>query len=198
MEKELIIAILSCAASLFLFLGIINVLKHQIYFENIPGWINAIIAIIVVFILINKRKFFFGTLPVTGAVVGFVLSILWNIRDSIFMHGLIKLVFSFRFLFFIASILEAIAKKTAIMSFWQSNIKYRTLGFKTFIILLTIIVFASGIVLLLFPDAYLGKKSYGFSMRRKTPLFSRLLGGAIGILLVFAGTALSFLMFSLS
>lgn len=187
MGRELLIALASGLISFLVFFGIGIFINRQFNIEELPEWIETIIFIAFLLILYFKRGFFFSEPLPTGATIGFILSILWNIKDSLFFSSFFSTVFSLRFLLWIAVTIAGLYKNTYILNIWNNSIVPHIKEAEPLFLVLAVLLYIFGSTLILFPHYYLKgrRRGSGFTMNRRVPASKKVFIYILGIILVF-------------
>lgn len=187
MGKELLPVLVSGIISFFAFWCLGSFINREFNLEDIPVWIQTGLSIIVMLILFLKRDLFFKGPISSGASIGFILAILWNIKDSVFMSRFFRTVFSLRFILLLCITALGILRKNIMTGIWDRYLINVSSGMKTFLIVLVAAVYIFGAVLLLNYGAYRnGKKKYSqFSMHKRASRHRGVIGFIAGIVMIF-------------
>jgi hypothetical protein len=159
---------------------------------EMPGWLVFILCLIIAFILYFKRGIFFSSPIATGATVGFIISILWNIIDAGFLSWLFKGMFLLRFILWILITALGIYKRSIMLDLWNKHIVTGTSAAVPYLLILAVLFFIAGSIFLLFPGVHLRKRgrSTGFSMTRRISKPKAFFIGILGALMTLIGSAL--------
>lgn len=192
MGRELLLVLISGAISFFVFLGIASFINREFNLEDMPGWVEIVLSLIAGFILYFRRGFFFSSPVISGASMGFILSILWNVKDSVFMSKFFKTVFSLRFILLVAATVLGGVRKSFMAGMWDTYLTGATPNMKLFLPILSIVIYIAGSALLLIPGIRLeSKKRYsGFSMYKKSSWYSKTIESILGVVMVFVSSGL--------
>lgn len=190
MGKELLLALISGAISFFVFLGIASFINRIFNLEDMPGWIEIVLSIIAGLILYFRRDFFFGSPSASGASIGFILSILWNVKDSVFMSGFFKTIFSLRFILLIAATVLGGGRKSSML--WDRYLADAAPNMKLFLLILSVVIYIAGSALLLIPRIRheSSNRCSRFSMYKRTLWHSKAIGSILGVVMVFASSGI--------
>ena len=191
MGNDLIIAAILAVVSFFLFLKLWSLLKHFFNME-IPEWLGIVIGSIIIGALYFKKEFFFGTSIATGITIGFILSLLWIIRRTRFVSGLLKGVFSIKFVLWAAISALGIYKREIVLSLWDKYILQGTPAMGPYIIILAMIIYLAGTIFVLSPGI-LAKRNYrnsSFSMNRRVQRSKIVKVEILGLLMVLVSSPL--------
>lgn len=187
MGKELLPALTSGLVSFLILWGINSFIHRYFNVEGIPEWFGDVLFILLAFIIFIKKDFFFSSPISTGATIGFILAILWNIRGSVFLSRLFKTIFSFRFLLWLAVTAFGIYERSYVVGRWTFHIVSSAYNFRSMLLVLFLVLYILGSTFILFPDLYLSKRRrYStFSMNRSVPASKKVFLCIIGVIIVF-------------
>lgn len=192
MGSDLIIAIVSGVVSFLIFLLLLSLLKRAFNID-MPGWLIFVLGIIIVFVLYYKKEFFFGSPIAMGATIGFILSLLWNIRETAFLSGVLKGIFSFKFVWWAAITALGIFKRDIIVDLWNKYIIAGMPSGKQYLLITSLIIYIIGSIFILCPGVLTRKRrgrSSGFSMNRKSASSKIVFAEILGTILALLGSTL--------
>lgn len=191
MNTDLLFAVISALISFLIFFGIFKYMNHAFSIE-LPGWLVFILCLAIAFGLYFEQGIFFATPIATGATIGFIISLLWNIIDAGFMSWLFKGMFLLRVIIWALVIFLGIYKREIMMDLWN---KYITAGAQSavpYLLILAVLIFLTGSVFLLFPGVLnrSRNRNAGFRMARRASKSGVIFASILGALMTLIGSAL--------
>jgi len=186
MGNDLVVALVSGAVSLTAFLIVFHFL-NRIFNIEMPDYIGFLLGIAAALTLYIRRDFFFQRSPlIAGITIGFILALLWDLKDTGFIASLLRTVISFRFLLWIGATALGIINRADVMDVWDRYVVQAGSKLEPYLLFLSIIIYFAGTVFVLFPEFYVNwtMRGEGFSMVKKVPKSTKIYTQIAGLLMV--------------
>lgn len=191
MGNDLLIAIVSAALAFFIFLKLIFLFNHR-FSIDMPRWLVAIVCIIIAVAIYYKRQFLFSNPIITGLTIGIILAFLWNIKDTGLISGVLKGIFSYKFVLWCLFTALGIYKRAIIVDLWNEYIMTNAASARPYILILIILIYIFGSLFVLVPNFFIRRsvRGAGFSMNRKASTSKIVFWEILGVIMVLLSSTL--------